>query len=144
MTLKLFRLTGVCLILAAALVSAATAQTEANNADRRTRVPEASGTAAQTRTTADENFELNIGERRITEGDYEASVSVAVGEESAHGLNLRVGVAVGASQIDVLLRNVRGRVRFRATLEQILRRLDGRRTPGAPDTSAPPLGSPSP
>ena len=141
MTLKLFRLTGVCLILAAALVSAATAQTEANNADRRTRVPEASSTA-QTRTTADENFEVNIGERRITEGDYEASVSVEVGEE--RGLNLRVGVAVGASQIDVLLRNVRGRVRFRATLEQILRRLDGRRTLGALDTGAPRTDSPSP
>ena len=143
MTLKIFRLTCVCLMSAAGFVSAVTAQTESNNADRPARAQTVRGTA-QSSVAADEDFEVNIGERHITEAEYEASVSVAVGEESARGLNLRVGVAVGASHIDVLLRNVRGRVRFRATLEQILRRLDERRTVGAPAASAPQPGSPSP
>ena len=81
------------------------------------------------RTQADENFELNITEKRITERDYAASTSVEAGEESARGLRLRVGVELGASEIDVLLRNVRGNVRFRATLERVLDRLNARRAP---------------
>lgn len=81
------------------------------------------------RTQADENFELNITEKRITERDYTASTSVEAGEESARGLRLRVGVELGASEIDVLLRNVRGNVRFRATLERVLDRLNARRAP---------------
>lgn len=83
--------------------------------------------ASAERTDADETFELNIAERRITERDFAASTSVEAGEESARGLRLRVGVEVGASEIDVLLRNVRGRVRFRATLERVLERLTARR-----------------
>lgn len=90
------------------------------------RQPAASGTAQ--RTEADENFELNIAERRITERDFAASTSVEAGEESARGLRLRVGVEVGASEIDLLLRNVRGSVRFRATLDRVLERLNARRT----------------
>ena len=140
MTLKLLRRSCACLILAAVWSTSALAQTEPDNRDGRARAPQAASDTAQARAaaTADEDFELNIGERRITEADYEASLSVAVGEEATHGLNLRVGTGVGASQIDVLLRNVRGRVRFRATLEQILRLLDGRRN-GSPlnTTSAP-------
>jgi hypothetical protein len=79
------------------------------------------------RLNADETFELNISERRITERDFSASTSVEAGEESARGLRLRVGVEVGASRIDVLLRNVHGRVRFRATLDRVLERLNARR-----------------
>jgi hypothetical protein len=79
------------------------------------------------RTQADETFELNITEKRITERDFAASTSVEAGEESARGLRLRVGVELGASEIDVLLRNVRGSVRFRATLERVLDRLNARR-----------------
>lgn len=81
------------------------------------------------RTRADENFELNITEKRITERDFTASTSVEAGEESAHGLRLRIGVELGASEIDVLLRNVRGSVRFRATLERVLDRINARRAP---------------
>ena len=84
----------------------------------------------QARTSADESFDLNIAERRITRRDFEASTSVAAGEESARGLKLRVGVAVGADRIDVLLRNVRGRVRFRATLDRVLQRINSRRSAG--------------
>lgn len=84
---------------------------------------------SEARTNADETFELNITERRITRRDFEASTSVEAGEESARGLNLRIGVAVGADSIDVLLRNVRGQVRFRATLDRVLERLNSRRAP---------------
>jgi hypothetical protein len=89
------------------------------------------------RTQADETFELNITERRITERDFAASTSVEAGEESARGLRLRVGVEVGASAIDVLLRNVRGSVRFRATLERVLERLNARRTQTEAPAAAP-------
>ncbi|MDX6692403.1 MAG: hypothetical protein QOF02_6 [Blastocatellia bacterium] len=83
------------------------------------------------RTNADETFDLNITERRITERDFAASTSVEVGEETARGLLLRVGVGVGADEIDVLLRNVRGHVRFRASLARVLERLNVRRAPAA-------------
>jgi hypothetical protein len=86
---------------------------------------------AQNRTSADENFELNIAERRINERDFAASTTVEIGEETARGLSLRVGVAVGADEINVLLRNVRGSVRFRATLARVLERLNARPAPGA-------------
>lgn len=84
----------------------------------------------QSRTSADETFELNIAEKRITQSGFEASTSVEAGEESARGLRLRVGVAVGAGEINVLLRNVRGQVRFRATLERVLERINARRAAG--------------
>jgi hypothetical protein len=87
--------------------------------------------APATPSNADENFELNIAERRITERDFFASTAIEAGEESAHGLSLRIGVAVGASEIDVLLRNVQGRVRFRGSLDVLQRMLDARRPAGA-------------
>ena len=85
--------------------------------------------------SADENFELNITERRITEQNFFASTAVAAGDEGARGLALRVGVAVGAERIDVTLRNVRGRVRFRGSLDALRRVLDARRPA---ETAAPP------
>jgi hypothetical protein len=82
--------------------------------------------AARTaREAADETFDLDITERRITELNFFASTDVATG--GAGALSLRVGVAVGAERIDVLLRNVRGRVRFRGSLEALRRVLDARR-----------------
>ena len=83
------------------------------------------------RTNADENFELNITERRITRTNFAASTSVEAGDESARGLRLRIGVEVGASEIDLLLRNVRGHVRFRASLDRVLDRINARRSTGA-------------
>jgi len=70
---------------------------------------------------ASEDFELDIAERRITEESFFASTSVG---GQAGALALRVGVALGAERIDVLLRNVRGRVRFRGSLEALRRVLD--------------------
>ncbi|HKQ52963.1 MAG TPA: hypothetical protein VJT74_11375 [Pyrinomonadaceae bacterium] len=115
MTKHLFRLALVFLFLAA---SHAPAQAQSE--------PQA------TRTTADETFELNITERRIMEHDFAASTTVEAGEETARGLRLRVGVAVGAEEINVLLKNVRGRVQFRATLARVLERLNARRLPSTP------------
>lgn len=83
------------------------------------------------RTSADETFDLNIAERHITEHNFAASTSVEAGEEAARGLRLRVGVDVGAEEIDVLLRNVQGHVRFRATLDRLLERINPRRALGA-------------
>ena len=90
--------------------------------------------ALTTRGNIDENFELNITERRITERDFFASTAIELGEASARGLSLRVGVALAASEIDVLLRNVQGRVRFRASLDALRRVLDARplMTPAQP------------
>ena len=79
-------------------------------------------------TDADETFELNIDERRFTKTDFEAST--AVDTDGARNVNVAVGVSLTASRIDVLLRNVRGNVRFRATLDRILEVI-GRR-PAAP------------
>ena len=93
--------------------------------------------ALTTQKNIDENFELNITERRITERDFFASTAIELGEASARGLSLRVGVAVGASEIDVLLRNVRGNVRFRASLDALQRVLDTRRPLVAPQPSIP-------
>lgn len=70
---------------------------------------------------ANEDFELNIAERRITEPGFFASTAVNV---SAGALRLGVGVALGAERIDVLLRNVSGRVRFRGSLDALRRVLD--------------------
>lgn len=115
--MKLFRFTLIFLVMIFSF-ALAQAQDDANAA---------SASPAEARTSADETFDLNISERHIIERDFAASTSVEAGEESARGLRLRVGVAVGAETIDVILRNVRGRVRFRATLEPVLRLINSRR-----------------
>lgn len=102
-------------------------------------VAPATAPATNAQPNVNENFELNIAERRITERDFYASTALEAGEESAHGLSLRVGVGVGASVIDVLLRNVQGRVRFRGSLEALQRVLDARRPAAVtPATTAQP------
>jgi hypothetical protein len=72
---------------------------------------------------------LNIDLRRISEGNYHAETAVST--DGARGLQLNVGVAVRASDIEVTLRNVRGHVRFRGSLDAVLRLLDAQRV-GAP------------
>ena len=129
----------VCASLALAVSSGAqtpTTPTASRVTSARQQQP-ATADPSAARTTADENFDLNIDQRRITESDFEASTSVEVGEESARGLNLRVGVALSARSIDVLLRNVRGRVRFRASLEHLLQRI-GERRPASPPVQTTP------
>lgn len=79
----------------------------------------------QARTSADETFELNIAQRRITRVDFEASTSLQT--EGNANVNVQIGVGLAAGKIDVLLRNVQGRVRFRGSLERILELLTNRR-----------------
>lgn len=74
----------------------------------------------------DETFELNITERRIVEQNFSASTAVELNPNQHQGLSLRVGVGVQAERIDVLLRNVFGRVRFRASLRPVLERINSR------------------
>lgn len=137
----------VVFVSACALVSNASAQTlttpPATNAAPSVQQPAPDAEGA--RTSADETFDLNIAERRISESNYEASTSVEILEEAASGVNLRVGVMLGASNIDVLLRNVRGRVRFRGSLESVLQRLNERRAaPRSAKLPAPPASRISP
>jgi hypothetical protein len=71
--------------------------------------------------TAHEEFDLNIADRRITEDQFQASLEVQLrtGPSEEEGLGVRVGALVGARRIDVRLRNVRGRVRFIASLARV-------------------------
>lgn len=127
---KLSRLSLILFLFAGtAAISAAQTNDSRNNQTPNTAPTTTADAQSTNRTNADETFDLNITERRINEHDFEASTSVEAGEETARGLLLRVGVAVRADEINVLLRNVRGRVRFRASLERVLERLNLRRTP---------------
>ena len=130
------QLTTICLLLFAAPICAQTRATDAPARDARR-------TAAQSETapssSADEEFDLNIDLRRINEGDFHAETSVST--DGARGLRLNVGVALRASDIEVLLRNVRGHVRFRASLDPVLRLLDARRD-AAPRSQPVPAGTP--
>lgn len=122
----------VCLLISSASVFAA-AQTRAGESP----APATTPTTPQPGATADEDFELNIDVRRINERDFQAETAVDAGAAAA-GLRLKVGVALGARDIDVLLQGVRGRVRFRASLAPVLRLLDARRGAPAPAQSPPP------
>lgn len=92
--------------------------------------PNATQSVTEKQITADENFELNIAERRITETNFERSTAVEFSDSNDTGLHVGVGVGVQASRIDVRLFGVRGRVRFRASLQPIFDRL--RQTDTAP------------
>jgi hypothetical protein len=126
---KLARLTHILLLILGAAAFGA-AQTNPTAERAAAVAPASEAVQPANRTNADETFDLNITERRITERDFAASTSVEAGEETARGLRLRVGVSVGADEINVLLRNVRGHVRFRASLERVLERLNERRPSG--------------
>jgi hypothetical protein len=83
--------------------------------------------------TADEDFELNIADRRITEENFEASTALEIrtGQSEEQGLAVRVGALIAARRIDVQLRNVRGRVRFVASLEEVQEVIESHRTEAA-------------
>jgi hypothetical protein len=105
----------------------------AASSDSRAQTPAAPAQSTQV-ATADEDFELNIDSRRISEKDFHAETAVET--DGARGLHIGVGVALRARDIEVLLLGVRGRVRFRASLAPVLRLLDARRA--APATAQPP------
>ena len=68
----------------------------------------------------DETFNLNIIERRIVETDFLASTAVGFESAEVKNLEMSIGVALRATKIDVLLRNVTGTVRFRGSVQRIL------------------------
>jgi hemolysin activation/secretion protein len=120
------------LLLAASSAAAQTAGDVTNarqQSSRQTPQPSQPPTppSQTTSTQADEEFELNIDTRRINENDFHAETAVEA--DGARGLSLRVGVALRATDIEVLLQGVRGHVRFRASLAPVLRLLDARRAP---------------
>lgn len=136
----LTRAVAACFLVVASFVSAASqTQTRAGEAPARpasTRPPAAAA-------TADEEFELNIDRRRIDESDFQAGTEAEAGGEG--GLHLKVGVALRAREIGVLLQGVRGRVRFRANLAPVLHLLDalrGAAPPAQTQTQSPPATSP--
>jgi hypothetical protein len=79
------------------------------------------------RMSADETFDLNIPERYITRSNYRASTEVEITGDTARAISLRIGVAVSAGRIGVLLRNVTGKVRFKASLDPVLKRINSHR-----------------
>jgi hypothetical protein len=116
----------VCFVIAVAS-SGASAQTR-TGVERAASPPQPAQSA-----TADEEFELNIEQRRISEKEFHAETAVET--DGARGLQLGVGVALRASDIEALLSGVRGHVRFRASLAPVLRLLEARR---AVSTQTPP------
>lgn len=98
----------VCGLVAASLIFSADARGQNSTAPR---------------DTADEDFELNIDESRTTETNYERSTSVELNNAN---VSVGVGASVRAQKIDIVLRGVTGRVRFRASLEAIRRRIENR------------------
>lgn len=64
----------------------------------------------------DERFSLNVAERRIERSPYDASLQVGVDRPS-----VRVGAAVSAARLIVLLRGVRGDVQFHGDLSRLSR-----------------------
>lgn len=81
--------------------------------------PAKSEAASGIPTKADENFVLNIQERRIVRENLEAATAVGT-NHAARNLNLNVGVAITVARINVLLRNVQATVRFRGNVERIV------------------------
>lgn len=77
------------------------------------------------RTSADENFRLNISESRVAETNYERSTSVelSAADRQNAAVFVRVGAAASAEKIEIVLRGVTGDVRFRASLEALRRRI---------------------
>ena len=124
------------LLIACFILSALTTCTLAQTQTRARRTQTGAPPATTAQTNVDEDFDLNIDTRHIVEHDFFASTSVSFGDEQSP--LVRIGVALGAQEIDVQLRNVRGHVRFRASLDQITRLINARR--GAP----PPENKPVP
>lgn len=106
-------------------------------------VAEQISTPSANRTNAEETFELNIDERRYSQDNFQASTAVGI-RGAAENLNLQIGVALAAGRIDVLMRNVHGRVRFRGTLDRIIEILKNRQAPSPSAVSPPQFPVPSP
>jgi outer membrane biogenesis lipoprotein LolB len=82
------------------------------------------------RTTADDNYTLNITDERVVETNYERSTRVDVADDKI-GVSVRVGAEVSAETITLTLRGITGNVRFRASLEKINRLIQNSRQKSA-------------
>lgn len=78
------------------------------------------GASAQSPPPLVEDFDLNIVNERITETNFARSTAVQIDEPN---VRLNVGVAVTAERIDVILKGITGRVRFRGSPGSLLQRL---------------------
>ena len=65
--------------------------------------------------TSDTSYHLNISQKAIKQDHYRASLSVELGPP----LPVRVGVSITAGPITLLLRDVRGDVRFHGDLRRL-------------------------
>ena len=93
---------GIIIVAMMALVAFGSYRTQAQNPD------------------VNEEFDLDIGERRITEANFERSLRAVIEGEN---VRLLVGVSAEAERIDVTIRGVTGHVRFRASIERIRQRI---------------------
>lgn len=82
-------------------------------------------TNSAARTSADENFQFNISESRVTESNYERSTSVELSsaDRQKAAVFVRVGATASAEKIEIVLRGVTGNVRFRASLDALRQRI---------------------
>jgi hypothetical protein len=101
--------------------------------------------SSSTRTNVNETFELNMDERRYSQESFEAATAVET-KDSGANLNVQIGVALASGRIDVLLRNVHGRVSFRGSLNRIVEIINNRQatSPSPPAPSSGPVAPPSP
>ncbi len=123
-----FLLLAACVLLTFVAASQTTFAQNANGNDAVVQRTQTTTARSAEQTNANENFELDIASRRITENNYQASTAIETNADNTRGVNLRVGVFLNANRIDVSLRNVRGQVRFRGSLERVLERLNLRRS----------------
>ena len=79
--------------------------------------------------TLNEDFQLNIQNKRIVETAYDSSLEVSLISDSRPPVALRVGASVKTGKITLTLRNVFGDVRFRASLESVLNQINLRHSP---------------
>lgn len=85
--------------------------------------------AVQDKTTADENFRVNISDKKVVETDYESKVELSAASESNPAVSVSIGAAVRAEKITLTLRNIFGDVRFRGSLEKITNQINLPRPP---------------
>lgn len=76
---------------------------------------------ADSKTSVNEDYELNIVKKRIVESPMERSADVALADAQRTGVAVRVGFHVVAQYAAISLRGVYGRVQFRASLAPIER-----------------------
>ncbi len=126
--MRRFLLPTACVLLTFVAASQTTFAQNANGNDAVIQTTQTTTARSAEQANADENFELDIASRRITENNYQASTAIETNADNTRVVNLRVGVFLNANRIDVSLRNVRGQVRFHGSLERVLERLNLRRS----------------